>query len=157
MDASITQEIPSLKITNIRRRRDGRFLIESNGEVVMSLTERQMAMVLAVANEKCGDEVRSGLRDVVFHNRARMKLKHPARRQGKLVSEIPVPLTPSERAILCRTLRRIESLGLLEVNYGSQDIEATEVGLAIADWIDEHIEILGQDEYLLEWVKEEEG
>ena len=67
------------------------------------------------------------------------------------------PLTPSERAILCRTLRRIESLGLLEVNYGSQDIEATEVGLAIAAWINEHIEILGQDEYLLEWMKEEES
>ena len=123
----------------------------------MSLTERQMAMLLAVANEKCGDGVRSGLRDVVFHSRARMKLKHPARRQGKLVSEIPVPLTPSERAILSRTLRRIESLGLLEVNYGDQNIEATELGLAVADWIDEHIEVLGQDEYLLQWTRVEEG
>ena len=79
MDLSATQEIPDLEVTDIRRRRDGLFLICSHGETALSLTERQMKIVLAVCSEDSGDEIRSGLRDIVFR-RPRMKLKHPAKK-----------------------------------------------------------------------------
>jgi hypothetical protein len=149
MDLSATQEIPDLEVTNIRRRKDGLFLVDSNGETVLSLTERQMTIVLAVVSG--GNEIRSGLRDIVFH-RPRMKFKNAARQGGKKVYSAPVPMTPSQRASLCRTIRRVESLGLIET-HGSQDVEPTESGLAIAEFLCDHPEVLGEDEELLFWVK----
>ena len=138
-----------LDISGIRRRRDGHFLIiNSAGEIVLSLTERQMKIILAVCSEESKDEIRAGLGDIVF-KRTKMKLKTPVRRGGKLVYEDPVPFTPSERASLSRTTRRLVSLGLIDT-FG-QEVEPTEAGMAISEWVNANIEILGDDEELLYW------
>jgi hypothetical protein len=44
----------------------------------------------------------------------------------------------------------VESLGLIET-HGSQDVEPTESALAIAEWVNDHPEVLGDDADLLSW------
>ena len=155
MHQSTTQEQPTFDVSNIRRRRDGHFLIIGQAdEIVLSLTERQMKIVLAVCGEESKDEIRAGLGDIVF-KRTKVKLRTPVRRGGKLVYEDPVPFTPAERASLSRTTRRLVSLGLIDTFGG--EVEPTEAGMAISDWVNANLEILGDDEELLFWTNWDEG
>lgn len=140
MDLLSTREIPNLEVTDIRRRKDGIYLIYSNDKVALFLSARQMRIVVAAANARFGYLTRSELHRVVYPDRPRMQLSHAVLTASGIVSSLLVPLTPAERASLSRTMRRLQDFNLIERPDG-EAAKPTESAKAIAAWIDAHPEV----------------
>ena len=134
-------DIPDLAVTGIRKRSDGVFIIYSNAQIAMSLSLRQMKIVLAAANTEYGHLNRRELRAVVFPDQARRQLKHPVLTVNGPVTFFTVPLSPSQRASLCRTVHRLTAYGLIESCAG-QTAGPTNSGKSIAQWVNDHPKIL---------------
>jgi hypothetical protein len=136
-------DIPDLAVTGIRKRSDGVFIIYSNAQIAMSLSLRQMKIVVAAANAEHGHLNRRELHAVVFPDQARRQLRHPVLTANGPVTFFTVPLSPSQRASMCRTVHRLTAYGLIESCAG-QTAGPTESGKSIAKWVSDRPELLDE-------------
>jgi hypothetical protein len=144
MDLLGTQEIPDLEVSDVRRRKDGIYLIFSNDKVALFLSKREMRIVLAATKSRFGYLTRRELHAVVYPGRPRMPLSHAVLTASGIASSLLVPLTPSERASLSRTMRRLQNFGLIERPDG-EAAKPAESAKAIAAWIDAHAEVFEEN------------
>jgi hypothetical protein len=144
MDLLSTQELHVLEVSDIRRRKDGIYLIFSNDKVALFLSGRQMRIVVAAANARFGYLTRSELHRVVYPDRPGTQLSHAVLTASGIVSSFPVPLSPGQRASLSRSMRRLQDFDLIERPDG-EAAKPTESAKAIAAWIDAHAEVLEEN------------
>ena len=134
-------DIPDLAVTGIRKRSDGVFIIYSNAQIAMSLSPRQMKIVLAAANAEYGHLNQRELHRVVFPAQPLRKLRYPLLMAGGDPRSLPIPLSGSQRASMCRSLHRLAALGLIDTCAG-RTAEPTESGKSIAKWVGDHPKLL---------------
>ena len=134
-------DIPDLEVTGIRRRTDGLYVISSRGQVAMTLSERQMTIVRAAANAQYGHLMKRELHALAYPDQPRMQLRTVRMSPEGFARTWPIPLTPSQRASLSRTLSRLADYNLID-RLDGHTVRPTNSGRAIAKWVNAHPNVL---------------